>query len=68
METMNTIASREPQTGAAGMPAHAHHWLIEEATGPKSHGVCRDCHAEREFRNWLAEADFVTRGERLYAA
>ncbi|MGH2634135.1 MAG: hypothetical protein ACRDG3_12055 [Tepidiformaceae bacterium] len=48
--------------------AHAHHWVIEEAAGPNSHGVCLGCHAERDFRNWLTESDFVTRGERLYAA
>ena len=38
---------------------HAHHWLIEEACGPTSMGRCRDCGAERSFRNWPAEEVLV---------
>jgi hypothetical protein len=34
---------------------HAHHWRIEEATGPTSRGECRTCGAEKVFRNWPAE-------------
>jgi len=28
-----------------------HHWLIEEANGPTSVGVCRFCGERREFSN-----------------
>lgn len=34
---------------------HAHHWLIDEATGPTSLGHCLGCSAVREFRNSPAE-------------
>lgn len=44
-------------------PAHHHHWLIEEVSGLLSVGVCRYCHARREFRNWLSETDFITNTE-----
>lgn len=44
---------------------HAHHWMIDEATGPTSTGRCRDCGAEKTFRNWPAE-EVLQRAE--YAA
>ncbi|HET7737270.1 MAG TPA: hypothetical protein VFK32_01735 [Tepidiformaceae bacterium] len=50
--------------GPATEPAHSHHWILEEASGPVSRGSCRECHAERDFQNWLPELDFVTRAER----
>jgi hypothetical protein len=34
---------------------HAHHWIIDEAVGPMSNGRCRNCGAEREFRNFPEE-------------
>ncbi len=40
--------------------AHAHHWKIDEAHGQLSTGVCVGCEARREFRNWIAETDFIT--------
>jgi len=46
-------------------PTHVHHWLIEEPLGPTSLGVCRDCGAERTFRNYPAE-EVLVRAE--YAA
>lgn len=30
-----------------------HHWLIEEATGPESDGVCLLCGERRIFKNWI---------------
>ena len=48
-------------------PTHIHHWMLEEASGPLSRGSCRECHAERDFHNWLPELDFVTRTERNIA-
>ena len=48
--------------------AHAHRWLIEEPNGPVSLGVCRVCKAEKIFRNWLEEGDFITNEEYRAAA
>ena len=47
---------------------HAHRWLIEEPNGPLSHGRCKVCNAEKEFKNWLAETDFITSEEHRQAA
>jgi hypothetical protein len=44
-------------------PFHHHHWIIEEASGPTSVGICRYCNARRQFKNWLAETDFITNVE-----
>jgi len=46
----------------------AHHWVIEEANGPNSAGVCKRCGAVRSFKNWLEDADFITGEERRMAA
>jgi hypothetical protein len=43
--------------------ASHHHWLIEEAHGERSAGLCKHCHARRSFRNWLADGDFIGRAE-----
>jgi hypothetical protein len=32
-----------------------HHWLIEEANGPTSRGVCKFCGATHTFTNSVAE-------------
>lgn len=62
----------EPQTTATETqqpPAdHAHRWVLESPNGPTSRGVCKICKAEKGFRNWLAEADFITSEERRLAA
>ena len=47
---------------------HAHRWRIDEPNGQFSTGVCRLCGAEKLFRNWLEDADFVTDTERRLAA
>ncbi|MBI5948483.1 MAG: hypothetical protein HY875_10115 [Chloroflexi bacterium] len=47
---------------------HAHHWLIEEANGPLSTGVCKSCGERKDFRNWLLETDFITNEERRATA
>ena len=44
--------------------SHAHHWVIDEPQGLISVGTCRVCGAERKFKNWLADADYITRSER----
>ncbi len=30
-----------------------HHWVIQEADGPQSAGICRLCGAVKEFNNYL---------------
>ncbi len=47
---------------------HAHRWLIEEPSGPMSRGVCKLCGANKEFKNWLSEGDFITNEEHRIAA
>ena len=47
---------------------HAHHWLIEEASGPVSRGFCKRCGASKDFKNWLEDADFITNEEHRIAA
>jgi len=46
---------------------HVHHWVIEEANGPVSHGHCKKCKATREFKNWLESTDFITNEEQRQA-
>lgn len=43
---------------------HTHHWVIDEANGPRSEGRCKRCGAERAFKNWLEASDFITSEER----
>jgi hypothetical protein len=42
---------------------HFHHWRIEEANGPRSVGICKYCGAEKQFKNWLEDSDFITNEE-----
>jgi len=35
-----------------------HHWLIETADGPLSHGQCQHCGEEREFQNFISGMDW----------
>lgn len=47
---------------------HAHRWVIEEARGPKSRGICKVCGEEKLFKNWLEDSDFITNEEHRQAA
>ena len=56
---------RSPEMSAlpvspANNPTHVHHWLIEEANGPLSRGICKTCGELRAFRNWIEEIDFAS--------
>lgn len=64
---MNAATLNRPAAVAAH-PAHAHHWIIEEAHGPESEAFCKGCGATRQFRNWLSETDFVMSEERRAAS
>ncbi|HMO52907.1 MAG TPA: hypothetical protein PJ994_00220 [Tepidiformaceae bacterium] len=55
-------------TTGAQAPAHAHHWVIEEASGPLSAGRCKKCGATKNFKNWLEDSDFITNEEHRLAA
>ena len=41
-----------------------HFWDIEPACGPVSRGVCRYCHEQRDFRNYVPEYESVQVGGR----
>ena len=43
------------------MEKHAHHWIIEEPTGPVSKGVCKLCGASQEFSNRIGEGKTIGR-------
>lgn len=59
MSTTEKIASNEQ---------HFHRWRIEEPNGPISVGRCT-CGAQKEFKNWLSDGDFITNEEhRVMAA
>lgn len=47
---------------------HAHRWRIPEPNGAVSIGVCKVCGAEKQFRNWLSDMDFITNEEHRQAA
>lgn len=47
---------------------HAHRWRIDEPSGESSEGVCAVCGTRKNFRNWLAESDFITNEERRQSA
>jgi hypothetical protein len=49
-------------------PDHLHRWRIDEPNGPVSEGVCKVCGATKNFKNWLAEGDFITNEEHRMAA
>jgi hypothetical protein len=47
---------------------HAHRWRIEEPQGQMSQGICKVCGAEKAFKNWLEDTDFITNTEYRLAA
>ncbi len=47
---------------------HFHRWRIEEPNGPTSKGICKICGAEKVFKNWLSDTDFITNEEHRVAA
>lgn len=36
------------------VPNCQHHWVIQDADGPESLGVCRECGTVKQFKNYLA--------------
>ena len=48
--------------------SHSHPWVIGEANGPMSTGVCKTCGAAKLFKNWLEDSDFITNEEHRLAA
>jgi len=62
---MATSIAEQP---IAGSLDHKHRWRIAEPNGPVSVGTCKVCGAEKEFRNWLSDMDFITNEEHRQAA
>ena len=62
------MATATLQTPIAARPDHFHRWRIDEPNGPISRGACKVCGATKEFKNWLAEGDFITNEEHRMAA
>ena len=53
---------------AATTEQHFHRWRIEEPNGAISLGTCKTCGATKEFKNWLADGDFITNEEHRVSA
>lgn len=55
MGKTSTIEEKRPAVSEATIesevPTCQHHWLIETPRGATSHGHCKRCGEEREFRN-----------------
>ncbi len=51
----------------AEAPTCQHHWVIEEADGPTSQGVCRFCGEAKEFRNYMTASHWGSDRERKEA-
>lgn len=43
-----------------------HYWMIEDAKGPISRGVCKFCGAEEEFQNSLPDSNYSGRDIRVF--
>ena len=50
-----TLLTEQMPGVAAPTPPHAHHWIIQEASGPRSSAVCKSCRVERDFKNSLED-------------
>jgi hypothetical protein len=63
----DTMTATAPTIALA--PAdHFHRWRIDEPNGPESRGTCKVCGAEKMFKNWLSDMDFITNEEHRMAA
>ena len=47
-EQLEALASTEDN-----VPSCQHHWVIQDALGPKSIGMCRVCGDFKEFKSYL---------------
>ncbi len=61
------MAQAVNETARTAAPDHFHRWRIEEPNGPVSRGVCKECGVEKQFKNWLADGDFITNEEHRVA-
>ena len=46
-----TITRERPAGTPVTQASCRHHWVIEAPNGPISRGVCKLCHAEKDFQN-----------------
>jgi len=68
MTTETMLPTITVDTAVYDLVDHAHRWILDEPNGPVSNAVCRRCGAERRFRNWLDEIDFITTDDERRAA
>ena len=61
MESKLKETTRKPETESECR----HYWVIEDADGPTSRGVCKFCGVEREFYNSWPNASFMGRDTRI---
>lgn len=51
-----TRTREDKQQGETGVQAKCvHFWVLDEAGGRVSHGVCKHCGARKEFKNFLSD-------------
>jgi hypothetical protein len=62
------MAETITRTTARAEADHLHRWRIDEPNGPTSTGTCKVCGAEKTFKNWLSDMDFITNEEHRVAA
>lgn len=60
---MDTALATNESVTADERPGCRHHWIIDEARGPRSDGRCKRCGSTRQFKNWLEDSDFITNEE-----
>lgn len=68
MARTSVVAKQKNNETQAVQADHFHRWVIEEANGPTSGGVCKICGAAKVFKNWLSDGDFITNEEHRSAA
>ena len=62
------MTTATPTAAAEKTEQHFHRWRIEEPNGQLSVGICKECGATKEFKNWLQDGDFITNEEHRSAA
>lgn len=50
-----TYRVQEENNTTGAMVGCRHHWVIESARGPVSHGICKVCGLEKDFYNSAPE-------------
>jgi len=59
---MATRHQEQHADGVAQQVCH-HHWIVEDADGPVSRGLCKLCGARKDFSNYLSDCLQATEEE-----